>query len=648
MFKDDALKELKETNSNFPIILLTPIFSKIEKEDYFTDFVGMLKKIAEINKDRQELPYLSSFLQSLNKYIEHFDSMPDIHILESILNQKDELTKFDKSNEELLKLTNSLNLIIKFYEGSQIKNLESSGHLKEKSETMSIDLKKIENLNTIHLYKIEPNKDRTRFIDEITSFAMLTRTSYGGKGGNNFDIAKLKNNLSYFPDNILKNYAELSSAIRHEVKKVQEIKAREPKSKLIKALSYFTKDQKALRAFKKIQLSDSKITKLAKDLEPMIKIKFENNLEKQETGNIDSKKIRTMNSRMPDAISAFVGTSFFTRDAKYEAKKKEAHLSDDAGIAAVNNDGTVVSMAIGDGKSMHNQTDIDPKYGYSRIAYFGSKKALEKASHHKFEKLNNDNLLQIVEEVSEEVKAKASVTQKNSYEARETKSLPPTASIAFCQSKITNGKLQVKGASVGDCMIAAYSPSKNEWFTIAPAHYDTNAPIPFTNPNIDKKRIITFDKALPQDSIILNMTNGVFEGLPWKDNNAGISHINKTGLNMINKLIPPVKELDPEKMKELFEDPKVESMLKKFDTDMKNINAEQLTEVIKQIVVNNVTESLKEPGITKTGDDMTMIAVSPQKVKENFANERKNAKNLTPSTTPNKPQSPRNSITLDK
>ena len=171
-----------------------------------------------------------------------------------------------------------------------------------------------------------------------------------------------------------------------------------------------------------------------------------------------------------------------------------------------------------------------------------------------------------------------------------------SAGVTTYATKYSDSCLRVTGFSVGDQMLIAYSPDNGEFYNVARS-LRAGSPFAWTHSMADNIAYTSFDYSLPSDSIIIGLTDGVFDMLP-KDYIQKEEYLDDDNRSTI------FESLDLDKMPKPAEDINTARDIRDFFLDLVTKEHERRQA--------NPSENVGRRGIKNApiGDDVTIVAVA--------------------------------------
>ncbi len=281
------------------------------------------------------------------------------------------------------------------------------------------------------------------------------------------------------------------------------------------------------------------------------------------------------------AVASMMGSTF-TEPGKNSTETTVL----DASLVSVRNDKKAVYGAIADGCG--HSSNEEEQNNIARASKAAVRIAIEKISTNTQPISSIELINQISDEVQKEVDADGTANASLCYYKAETTS---------------NNTLHVDVVNVGDCMLVGYSPSRQQWTTLAPANRSNPCVGGGTINMRGKMALRTYEpesiykqthEELPIDTIIIGMTDGVHDYLPTTTDEKGLRKI--------------WVSLDSDAM-----NTKLQHTLQAGGSD---ITANQLLTAVRNLAITEQQKQMAEDKeknevADKYGDDFTAHAIQP-------------------------------------
>jgi Protein phosphatase 2C len=178
-------------------------------------------------------------------------------------------------------------------------------------------------------------------------------------------------------------------------------------------------------------------------------------------------------------------------------------------------------MAVADGCGHGHTKEKNEDIG--RTAYFACKSACRLMAGYSSAAQLNQDLFQLKKRLSAELLVKVRAHRNKSLQPQQGREEPLDRTTLACGRAFRNkdGTFRFVGFNIGDTMLIAYDPYTKSFQTIAKARQlqMIGGGSPAALPDFCKdEQMVNFDKTLPQGTIILGLTDGVWDYLPLLQN----------------------------------------------------------------------------------------------------------------------------------
>lgn len=225
----------------------------------------------------------------------------------------------------------------------------------------------------------------------------------------------------------------------------------------------------------------------------------------QEPIELSDKK--RFNSSTKKNVCTISGSSFAKKIKEADSNESQESVIVDGSYTASTADGWVLAVAGGCG-----QHDGIKNENIGRAAYFAAKNACRLMAGYADADILKDALHELKERISAELPLKMRAHKNLAFDER----LEKTTLACGRAFRTNNGSFRFVGFNIGDTMLIAYNSRTKKFETIAKARQiirDSGQNSPAALPNLcNDDELIPFDVSLPSGSIVLGLTNGV-----WND-----------------------------------------------------------------------------------------------------------------------------------